>query len=258
MVGSFAGRPPRLASVGEQRAPLSFAGRPPRLASVGEQRAPLSFAGRPPRLASVGEQRAPLSLLSAPAYAPSYVAGGGYAAPAVAAAPTYAAPAQAQGAPMQTLSNFFSQAMSALGQMFSKLVAWVKGLFSGTQTVPGETLPADEAALAQRYGLQASRANIAAFRAEVAQYQTNGTLGPGVNNPDAVKQLQLALGRLGYPVQATGQYDQATVQGLIKFKMDAGLHQSYRSADGNFAVNEYATPDVVAALIERLRKALGQ
>ncbi|MBM3269799.1 MAG: peptidoglycan-binding protein [Candidatus Sericytochromatia bacterium] len=141
--------------------------------------------------------------------------------------------------------------------MFSKLVSWIKGLFSGTQNT-GEVLTPEEAALAQRYGLQPSKANIAAFRAEVSQYQANGTLGPGVNNPDAVKQLQLALARLGYQAPASGQYDSATAQAVIRFKMDAGLRQTYRSADGNWAVNEYATPDVVAALIERLRRALGQ
>ncbi len=55
--------PTRLASVGEQGAPLSEPWVPPtRLASVGEQGAPLSEPWVPPtRLASVGEQGAPLS-----------------------------------------------------------------------------------------------------------------------------------------------------------------------------------------------------
>jgi hypothetical protein len=198
--------------------------------------------------------------ISSNPYVPTYVNAGGYAAPtAPVAAPSYAGPAPAApAAPVSSFSNFFSQALSALGQMFSKLVAWVKGLFSGTQTTPVEQLTPDEAALAQRYGLQATRANIAAFRTEVSQYQTNGTLGPGVNNSDAVKQLQLALARLGYSASATGQYDTATAQAVLKFKIDSGIRQTYRSADGNWAVNEYATPEVVAALIQRLRQALGQ
>lgn len=208
-----------------------------------------------------------VNAVSAPRFAPVYArdgaavaAGGPVAAPAPAyASPTSTAPTYAaqQGDGMATFSTFLSQAFGALSAMFSKLVNWVKGLFGGTN-VTGEVLTPEEAAIATQYKLQATKANVAAFRSEVSTYQSNGTLGPGVTNPDAVNQLQMALARLGYQVPATGQYDAATAQAVIKFKMDNGLHQTYRSADGNWAVNEYATPDVVAALIEKLRKALGQ
>ncbi len=200
-----------------------------------------------------------VNAVSAPRFVPAYArngaavaAGGPVAAPA--APPAYAAQ---QGDSMAAFSSFLSQAFSALSAMFSKVVSWVKGLFGGTN-VTGEVLTPEETAIATQYKLQATKANVAAFRAEVTTYQSNGTLGPGVSNPDAVNQLQMALARLGYQVAPNGQYDAATAQAVIKFKMDNGLHQSYRSADGNFAVNEYASPDVVAALIEKLKKALGQ
>lgn len=204
-----------------------------------------------------------VNAVSAPRFAPVYARdGGAVAAGGPVAAPAYAAAAPAysaqQGDGMQTFSTFLSQAFSALSAMFSKVVSWVKSLFGGSTANTGEVLTPQESAIATQYKLLATKANVAAFTAEVSAYQANGTLGPGVSNPDAVNQLQMALARLGYQVTPGGQYDAATAQAVIKFKMDNGLHQTYRSADGNFAVNEYATPDVVAALIEKLRKALGQ
>lgn len=209
-----------------------------------------------------------VNAVSAPRFAPVYkrdgaavvTAGGPAAASAPPYAATYGAPGYVaqQGGGMQTFSTFLSQAFSALAAMFSKLVNWVKGLFGSGAANTGEVLTPEEAAIAAQYKLLVTKANIAAFRAEVKAYQSNGTLGPGVNNPDAVNQLQMALARLGYQVTPSGQYDAATAQAVIRFKLDNGLHQSYLASDGKFAVNEYATPDVVAALIEKLRKALGQ
>ena len=202
-----------------------------------------------------------ISAVSGPSYPMTYPRDGAavfaQAAPAV---PTATAPAYGaqQSGGMEAFSTFASKAFSALSAFFTKVVDWIKGLFGAKKDVPIEGLTPEEAAIAQRYGLQPTKANIAAFRTEVSSYAANGTLGPGVNNPDAVKQLQMALARIGYQVQASGQYDQATVAAVTKFKQDAGLHQTYRASTGNFAVNEYATPDVVAALIERLRRALGQ
>lgn len=169
---------------------------------------------------------------------------------AAAATSTPVAPS-ATGQPVSTFSSFLSQAFSALSTFLGKVVDWFKGLF-GSKPAAEVLSPADQA-IATQYGLQASKLNIDAFRAEVGSYQANGTLGPGVQNPDGVKQLQLALARLGYPAAATGAYDQATAQAVLKFKVDTGLHQTYRSADGNFAVNEYATPDVIQGLLARLQ-----
>jgi hypothetical protein len=203
-----------------------------------------------------------ISAISGPSYPATYPRDGAavfaQAAPAVptATAPTYGAQ---QNGGMEAFSTFASKAFSALSAFFTKVVDWLKGLFGAKTDIPtGEVLTPEETAIAQRYSLQPSKANIAAFRTEVSSYAANGTLGPGVNNPDAVKQLQMALARIGYQVQVSGQYDPATVAAVTKFKQDAGLRQTYRASTGNFAVNEYATPDVVAALIERLRRVLGQ
>lgn len=160
--------------------------------------------------------------------------------------------AEAIGGPSPFLT-FLSQGFSALAAVFTKVVDWVKGLIAPNP--PTEILSPEEAELAKRYRLLPTKGNIGLFRAEVTEYDRSGTLGPGVNKPDAVKQLQLALSRLGFTASPTGSYDQATETAVTRFKYAAGLHQTYRSADGNWAVNEYATPDVVQALLERLRVA---
>lgn len=120
---------------------------------------------------------------------------------------------------------------------------------TGTPTQPGTI---DYAAIATQYKLEASEANVKAFLAEVQGYAANGTLGPDYPNAEDIRELQGVLQAWGYALTPTGSWDAATSQAIIKFKLDNGLHQTYKSADGNWAVNEYAEPQTLAKIREKL------
>ena len=176
--------------------------------------------------------------------------------PVLASAPVASsAPVQPAQPSQQTVQSVLSSVWSAITGFFSSVVNWFKGLFAGS-TATGGLSPADQA-LASQYGLLATSANVAAFKAEVSQYATNGTLGPGSANSGAISQLQAALSQLGYSVPVTGQFDQTTASAVTSFKASNGLHQTYQAADGSWAVNEYATPDVVSAMLSALKQKLG-
>lgn len=121
------------------------------------------------------------------------------------------------------------------------------GLFNKIFKKGGEQpAPVDDntAKLAQQYGLLPTKENVDAFVTEVQGYAAPGpggfqTLGPGSPNTDAIQQIQTALKAWGYPAEVTGQYDAPTQAAVKAFKQANGLRQTYKSADGNFAVNEY-------------------
>jgi N-acetyl-anhydromuramyl-L-alanine amidase AmpD len=121
-------------------------------------------------------------------------------------------------------------------------------------TTPAPTQPGtiNYAAIAAQYKLEASEANVNAFLAEVREYANNGTLGPDYPNAEDIKELQGILQAWGYALTPTGNWDTATSQAIMKFKLDNGLHQSYKSADGNWAVNEYAEPQTLNKIREKL------
>ena len=105
----------------------------------------------------------------------------------------------------------------------------------------------DWRATAYRYGLQADPDNVWNFLEETKTYAKDGTVGPGMpGRYGGLQQLQTDLVRLGYLQYLTGSFDQATGQAVVLFKKTKGLHQSYKAADGNWAVNEYANADVMA------------
>lgn len=100
-------------------------------------------------------------------------------------------------------------------------------------------------AIATQYSLLATEENVNAFLAEVNTYRApdaNGfqVMGPGYPNAAEITEVQNALTKVGFPITASGQWDAATSQAIISFKAMHGLHQNYKSADGNWAVNEYA------------------
>lgn len=177
-------------------------------------------------------------------------------APVASPAPGPAVPPQAPpaaGDAMLVVQNFFSKAMAVAGNIFKGIVDFVKRLF-GQPTDEAANLTPQDRALAAQYQLQPTKSNLDAFRAEVGAYATNGTLGPGTGNQDAVVQLRAALTRLGYAVAAEGAYDEPLGVAVQRFKMDNNLHQTYRAANGQFAVNEYATPEVLAAILQKLQQ----
>ncbi|MBM3259923.1 MAG: hypothetical protein FJY99_09275 [Candidatus Sericytochromatia bacterium] len=187
------------------------------------------------------------------------VAAGGTPTPPVVApvaAPALPAPQApaAAGGTIVVLQGFFAKAMEVAGNMFRGIVNFVKRLFGQPVDDAATTLTPQDRALANQYQLQPSKANLDAFRAEVGTYAGSGTLGPGTGNADAVLQLRAALGRLGYQVSASGGYDEPLGIAVQRFKMDNNLHQTYRAANGQFAINEYATPEVLAVILQKLQK----
>jgi N-acetyl-anhydromuramyl-L-alanine amidase AmpD len=126
-----------------------------------------------------------------------------------------------------------------------------------TQTPPTPATPTQPGAInfqaiATQYKLEATEANVNAFLAEVREYANNGTLGPDYPNAEDIAELQGVLQGWGYTLTPTGTWDAATSQAVMKFKLDNGLHQTYKSADGNFAVNEYAEPQTLAKIRQKL------
>ncbi|MNX88636.1 putative peptidoglycan binding domain protein [compost metagenome] len=92
---------------------------------------------------------------------------------------------------------------------------------------------------AARYGLLATAENVKAFEAEVSTY--DNAVGPQSAQAD-VGRVQATLARLGYAVQPTGTFDDATAEAIMAFKKQAGIRQSYRLANGEPAINEYVEP----------------
>ncbi len=104
--------------------------------------------------------------------------------------------------------------------------------------------------VATAFGLAAQASNVKSFLAESKTYQTDGTLGPGTTQTAAVSDLQRALSKLGYAASVTGAFDASTRQAVIAYKQANHIHQSYRNADGTWAVNAYVPPgmfDLVVA-----------
>jgi peptidoglycan hydrolase-like protein with peptidoglycan-binding domain len=183
--------------------------------------------------------------------------------------------AQNQVEPMtQVLSQIFTGLMNAL----KGIVGWIANLFKqpATQTpapqapvtqtpvpqtpvTPAPQTPAvDYAAIARQYNLFATPENVQAFLNEVKTYETDGALGPGSANAQAVKDLQTVLAKFGYSVPATGVYDNMTAQAIIHFKTQNGLRQSYLAASGQPAVNEYADKQTLEFIMKKLEAEMAQ
>jgi peptidoglycan hydrolase-like protein with peptidoglycan-binding domain len=195
--------------------------------------------------------------------------------------------AQSQVQPMaQVLSQIFSGLMNAL----KGIVGWIANLFKqqpATQPPAGQTQPpvaqppvtqppvsqppvvqppvsqppatgVDYTAIARQYNLLATPENVQAFLNEVKTYETDGALGPGSANAQAVKDLQTVLAKFGYAVPATGVYDNVTAQAIIQFKTQNGIRQSYKAANGQPAVNEYADKQTLEFIMKKLEAAMAQ
>ena len=123
------------------------------------------------------------------------------------------------------------------------------------QPAPGQP---NVQAIANQYHIFATPDNVNAFLAEVKGYQTDGALGPGSAQKQAVSDLQTLLQKLGYQVTPSGNYDAATQQAVIAYKRANGLHQTYKAQDGNWAVNEYADRQTLMALMAWMQKQMGK
>lgn len=106
--------------------------------------------------------------------------------------------------------------------------------------------------IASKYGLDPALENVKRFLTEVSEYPGNA-IGPDTGEAADVAQLQNVLKSLGYPVQATGTFDDVTANAVCDFKKKHNLHQSYRLSNGEYAVNEYVGQATANAMIEALQ-----
>lgn len=111
------------------------------------------------------------------------------------------------------------------------------------------------ARLLQERRLLGTQVNARLFTAEIESYRKTQALGPDTTDAEALKRLQTLLGAAGFQTPATGTFDEATANAVIAFKLREGIHQTYRNADGTFAVNEYVDEATARALVEAARKA---
>ncbi len=102
--------------------------------------------------------------------------------------------------------------------------------------------------IAKQYGLAGDRGNVEAFAAEVNGYR-NSAIGPDAGTKDDITKLQQVLEQLGYTdVKANGSFDNATANAVIDFKQKHGIHQTYKLANGNWAINEYVDENTANAM----------
>jgi peptidoglycan hydrolase-like protein with peptidoglycan-binding domain len=156
---------------------------------------------------------------------------------------TYAAPTQpgaplAQPQPVVVAAAPGAQSvgiMQVLSDLWSGVVNFFKRLFGSAAPVAPTpvTLPGDDATLAAQFGLAADPANVAAFKATLANAKAEpNVIGPGFVGLDTVTELQQVLGQLGHPVPVTGQFDAQTAEALMAWKASVGLTETFRFANG--------------------------
>ncbi len=111
--------------------------------------------------------------------------------------------------------------------------------------------PATAATIASKYNLEDTVANVQAFVDEVSGYQGT-TIGPDTASKQQIQELQALLHVAGYNVEVSGTWDTATSAAVIGFKRDHGIHQSYKIANGQYAVNEYADANTINQLLAKV------
>lgn len=116
----------------------------------------------------------------------------------------------------------------------------------------------EERAVAQALGIPASRASIDKLIEEMNAVHVQNALGPGVQQPRYVSQLQEILTRLGYPVPVTGQFDEATTQAVLKFKGDNPKpHFRLEFVDGSSSPLPFVDEATKAMIIFKFEQMLG-
>ncbi|MGE5706979.1 MAG: peptidoglycan-binding protein, partial [Bacteroidota bacterium] len=108
--------------------------------------------------------------------------------------------------------------------------------------------------LAKKYGLATDRENVEKFVNELHGYEETA-IGPDLGDEDGVKKLQTVLQGLGYKIESSGKFDDATADAVIDFKKKNGLTQTYKLADGQYAINEYVGPTTAEAMVKKLQEA---
>ncbi|HBN07567.1 MAG TPA: hypothetical protein DD435_02605 [Cyanobacteria bacterium UBA8530] len=107
--------------------------------------------------------------------------------------------------------------------------------------------------IAEKYGVAADRPNVEAFVKELQGYQETA-IGPDVGDEEGVKQLQTVLKGLGYAIEPSGKFDDATADAVIDFKKKNNINQTYALANGEKAINEYVGETTAEAMVKKLQE----
>ncbi len=118
---------------------------------------------------------------------------------------------------------------------------------------PGSLTEAQIKDLVKQHKILDEPANVKAFVAEISGYR-DSAIGPDAGTPEVIRQLQTVLARVGYAVEPTGKFDDATADAIIDFKQKNDLSQSYKLADGTWAINEYVDDKTAKAIVDALPK----
>jgi hypothetical protein len=118
---------------------------------------------------------------------------------------------------------------------------------------PVSGLTSDQAAVCQQQGISATLTNYLAFMSEAETIQNENDLGPGSTDTQSVTQLQQMLSSWGYSCPTTGQFDQTTIDAVLKFKQDNDLYSSYKMADGTSGLNPFINASTKVTMINKLQ-----
>jgi len=118
-------------------------------------------------------------------------------------------------------------------------------------------------ALAQAYRLDPAKDNIIAFLSWLMAIDRPGVLGPtefrtapaagikreAANDAARLRQVQAALARRGYALQATGTWDQPTSSAVVAFKHSRGLHEPFKTPDGKWAITPFLDEAMIGQVL---------
>ncbi|MEB3329706.1 MAG: peptidoglycan-binding protein [Candidatus Sericytochromatia bacterium] len=182
-------------------------------------------------------------------------------APVTYAAPSQPTPASSQPQPVVVAAPPAAQRASitqVLSDLWGNVVSFFKRLFGAPTPQQPVTLPADDATLAAQFGLAADPANVAAFKATLAQARSEpNVIGPGFVGPETVTELQQVLGQLGHPAPLTGQFDAPTAEALMTWKAAVGLTEGFRFTNGQPGTIPFVDARTRAQMIAVLAGAPG-
>lgn len=157
---------------------------------------------------------------------------------------------------------------STLKNIWTSIVNFFKKLFGGSAqgtttpvapvapspAAPATGLAADDATVAAQFGLLNTPQNVAAFRQIVAmQMAERDVVGPGSTNRDAISELQTLLNQWGFSVPASGAYDQATAEAVMRFKAQHGVTESFVFANGQAGTTPFVDAKTKAKMIQLLQ-----
>ncbi|HEY9766719.1 MAG TPA: peptidoglycan-binding domain-containing protein [Chroococcales cyanobacterium] len=161
--------------------------------------------------------------------------------PASAPAP----PAESEN--LRTSLNFWTSFIPVLDASWTRFCGLLDDYSKGD-----EKLNSEEEQVAKAYHLLPTKDNVRRFLRAAKGYEEGQALGPGNANDAVVKDLQRDLGEIGFPIEVNGEYDERTMQAVRAFKHSECLHEGYQVEDGNWAVNEYATPETIQVIKRQL------